>query len=192
MAGLVLEGRSAAAIGAAPRALRPVLSSAVQTSFAAAMHSVFLVSSAVALISGLVALCIRSRDVPTRERAMATPTRAGLATAERGRAQLVPGPFARRKARPVEVVRPAVVHVEVVHAEVAPAQAAALTEPGGTPVETQAVFTTPADGGFDEPSSSDAFRPGPTTVDVPRAPPCPARAGRGERGSGRGGRASSR
>ena len=170
LAGLVLEGRSAAAIGAAPRALRPVLSSAVQTSFAAAMHDVFLVSSAVALISGLVALCIRSRDVPTRERATAAPTRAGLSSAERGRAQLVPGPFARSKARSVEVVRPPVVHVEVVHAEVAPAPAP-LTEPGGTPVETHAVFTTPADDGFDEPSSSDTFQPGQTTVDVPRAYP---------------------
>jgi MFS family permease len=169
-AGLVLEGRRAAAIGAAPRGLRAVLASAVQTSFAAAMHDVFLVSSAVALISGLVALCIRSGDVPARERAMAAPTRAGLSSAERGRAQLVPGPFARSKARPVEVVRPPVVHVEVVHAEVAPAPSP-LTEPGGTPVETHAVFTTPPDDGFVLLSSSDTLPPGPTTVDVPGAYP---------------------
>ncbi len=119
IAGLVLEGRSAAAIDAAPKAMRPVISSAVQMSFAAAMHDVFLVSSAVAMISGLVALSIRSRDVPSREVAMAASSRAGLATAERARAQLVPGPLARSQARPAEVLRPPVVHVEVVHAEVA-------------------------------------------------------------------------
>ena len=134
------------------------------------MHDVFLVLSAVALISGLVALCIRSSDVPARERAMAAPTRAGLSSAERGRAQLVPGPSARQEGPPGGGRAAAVVHAEVVHAEVAPAPSP-LTEPGGTPVETHAVFTTPPDDGFDEPSSSDTFPPGPTTVDVRGAYP---------------------
>ncbi len=191
MAGLVLEGRSSAPISAAPRALRPVLSSAVQTSFAAAMHDVFLVSSAVAFISGLLALSIRSRDVPTGDRAMAAPTWAGLVTAERGFAQLAPGPIARSKARPAEVVRPPVVHVEVVHAE------GGTGASGSTPDRARRRAGRNA-GRFHGGSRrwlrrALVVRRFPAGADNARCASRPSgrsRAGRGERGSGRGCRAS--
>ena len=103
MAGLVLEGRRAAAVSAVPANVRPVLLSAVQTSFAAAMHEVLLVASAVGVLSGLLALSIRSSDVPRQKKArqevqtvpvLARTNRAEL-VAGRARAQLVPGPRAR-------------------------------------------------------------------------------------------------
>ncbi len=100
MAGLVLEGRRAAAVSAVPANIRPLLLSAVQTSFAGAMHEVLLVASAVGVLSGLLALSIRSSDVPrqkeARQEVQTVPVLASTSRAElvagRARAQLVPGP----------------------------------------------------------------------------------------------------
>jgi hypothetical protein len=128
MAGLVLEGRRAAALSAVPANVRPVLLSAVQTSFAAAMHEVLLVASAVGLLSGLLALSIRSSHVPRQKKArqgvQAVPVLASTNRAElvagRAPAQLAPGPRARQEAQATEVVLAAVVHAEVVRDEPSP------------------------------------------------------------------------
>ena len=128
MAGLVLEGRRAAAVSAVPANVRPVLLSAVQTSFAAAMHEVLLVASAVGVLSGLLALSIRSSDVPRQKKArqavqtvpvLASTNRAEL-VAGSARAQLDPGPRARQEGQAAEVVLAAVVHAEVVRDEPRP------------------------------------------------------------------------
>jgi MFS family permease len=128
MAGFVLEGRRAAVVSAAPTNVRPVLLSAVQTSFASAMHEVLLVASAIGVLCGLLALSIKSSDMPRQKKARhelqtvavsATTNRAEL-TAGRARAQLVPGPRARQDGQTAEVVLAAVVHAEVVRDEPRP------------------------------------------------------------------------
>ena len=63
------KGAAPPRLSAVPANVRPVLLSAVQTSFAAAMHEVLLVASAVGLLSGLLALSIRSSDVPRQKKA---------------------------------------------------------------------------------------------------------------------------
>ena len=89
VAGLVLEGRTVQAINAAPAGMRPFLLSAVHTSVTGAMHEVLLIASAVALLSAVLALAIRSSDVPRQKRGMeetqtveiaAASSRAGLGT----------------------------------------------------------------------------------------------------------------
>jgi MFS family permease len=178
LAGFVLEGRTAAAVDAAPAAARPFLFSAVQASFTTAMHEVFLIASAVALVSGLLALSIRSRDVPRQKRALeeveVVPTVAALSAAENVRAQLVPGPVARGEARPANVVLPAVVHAEVVHAEVAPGDTGPVERAPAerAPAERAPAERAPAEGspeelGPSELSSVEAFPPGLATVKVP-------------------------
>ena len=165
MAGLVLEGRRAAAVSAVPANVRPVLLSAVQTSFAAAMHEVLLVASAVGLLSGLLALSIRSSDVPRQKKArqevqtvpvLASTNRAEL-VAGRARAQLVPGPRARQEGQATEVVLAAVVHAEVVRDEPRPSvgrsssdEVARTTMPreheGSQDADMPQVGSTPPDG----------------------------------------------
>jgi predicted MFS family arabinose efflux permease len=126
VAGLVLEGHRAAALSAVPAGVRPVLLSAVQTSVSAAMHEVLLAASAVGVLSGLLALSIRSSDVPRQKRArqevqtvpaLASTNRTELIAGSRPRAQLVPGPTVRGEGQAAEVVLAPVVHAGVVRDE---------------------------------------------------------------------------
>ena len=147
MAGLVLQGRGAAAVRGLPAGVRPVLLSAVQTSFTAAMHEVLLVASAIAVLSGLLALSIRSSDVrkkkETRQEvqivpALASANRAELIVAGRARAQLVAGPKTSEEAPAAEVVLAAVVHAEVLRDEPsASAGRSSSDEVGRTVVPTE-------------------------------------------------------
>ena len=124
VAGLVLEGRTVQAVNAAPAGMRPFLRSAVHTSVTGAMHEVLLVASAVALLSAVLALAIRSSDVPRQKGGVeeahtveiaASSSRAGFGTRPAVPAQqLVAGQRGGRETRPLEVLLPAVVQAEVV------------------------------------------------------------------------------
>ena len=146
VAGLVLEGRTAQAINAAPDSMRPLLLSAVHASVAGAMQEVFLIASAIALLSAVLALAIRSSDVPRQERGpeeeknaqvAAASSRAGLASEPSVPAQLVAGRRGGRQTRPLEVLLPAVVRAEV---------GAEVVHPGPPGYATVDVAGLPANG----------------------------------------------
>lgn len=90
IASLVLDGHTAKAVSSAPVALRSQLLPIIQRSFAGAMHEVFVVAAVVALASAVLALSVRSSDVP---RLLARPRRT------RGAGQASPGPKATSPAQ---------------------------------------------------------------------------------------------
>ena len=108
------------------------------------MHELFLISAGVALESAVLALSVRSGDVPDQKRAHGeveiVPAAATLAAAETARAQLTLARLELAEPRPAEPAqrrsyRPRVVHVEVLRGEagvpaVAPDQSCPI---GGRP-----------------------------------------------------------
>ncbi|HTT92492.1 MAG TPA: MFS transporter, partial [Acidimicrobiales bacterium] len=104
IAGLVLDGRTGAAINSAPAPARPALYAVIRTSFTGSMHDVFLVAAGVAAVSAVLALSIRSSDgrrqATAHKEADVVPALAALSAGERPRAQLVPGEPLRPEVEP--------------------------------------------------------------------------------------------
>jgi MFS family permease len=135
IAGLVLEGRFGAALGSAPATVRPALLLAIHASFTNATHEIFLIAAGVALGSAVLALSVRSSDVPRREASTGeveiVPAAATPAAAENGRAQLTLGRLGPAGPRPGEPrpgePRPAeVAHAGLVRIEVRPGEPGVL------------------------------------------------------------------
>ena len=103
LASLALEGRTNVLVGSASVGYRPLMLGIVRESLSNAMHEVFLVAAAVALASALVALCVRSRDVPKQELPARAAAVQALVVATR---RVAPGqvPVAGLKRVPVERV----------------------------------------------------------------------------------------
>ncbi len=126
IAGLVLEGRFGAALGSAPASVRPAVLLAIHASFTNATHEIFLIAAGVALGSAVLALSVRSGDVPRREASTGeveiVPAAATLAAAETARAQLTLARLELAEPRPAEpgpaeVAQAKGVHVEVLRGE---------------------------------------------------------------------------
>jgi MFS family permease len=124
VAGIVLDGRTSAAIRSAPALVRPALHSVVQTSFTQAMHQVFLVAAGVAIVSAVLALSIKSSDVRNQaevlEGVAIVPALAALTAGEKPRAELVPGPSVPTELQPAELGPSTVTPAEALVVDVAP------------------------------------------------------------------------
>ena len=102
----MLEGRFGAALGSAPASVRPAVLLAIHASFTNATHEIFLIAAGVALGSAVLALSVRSGDVPRREASTGeveiVPAAATLAAAETARAQLTLARLELAEPRPAE------------------------------------------------------------------------------------------
>ncbi len=126
IAGLVLSGRLGAAVSSAPAAVRPALLSAIHTSFTNATHEIFLIAAGVAFGSAVLALSVRSSDVPRREASTGAvqivPAVATLPAAQHAPALLALGQVGRSGPLLAEMGRADVVAADVVAAEVVAAE----------------------------------------------------------------------
>ncbi|HXW80198.1 MAG TPA: MFS transporter, partial [Acidimicrobiales bacterium] len=103
LAGLALEGRTRLMVGSAPSDYRSVMLGIVRESFSDAMHEAFVVAAGVALASAVVALCIRSRDLPGHGARTSAATVPALVVAI-PRAVPAPAPLAPLPPAPAELV----------------------------------------------------------------------------------------
>ncbi len=145
LASLALEGRTNVVVASAPVDYRTLMLGIVRESLSNAMHDVFLVAAAVALASALVALFVRSRDVPEQEVPAGAATVPALLVATRRASAQVR--VARLEPAPVEPV-PVAVAREIVHTAVPALPLASVMALGAAPVakEGTQVPTTPSTG----------------------------------------------
>ena len=142
---LVLGGQSRGAVLAVPRLVRVDVPPIVAQGFVSAMHSVLLGAAGVALASAVLALSLRSADVPRALAEVPAPDVASRRAAEAAAAGLRP-----TTPEPAHMPAPSfppttVVAPDEIGAHEAPAFYEAAGADQGAPVDEEAAESTPAD-----------------------------------------------